>query len=146
MFEFQLDGEIGRVCDIFKEDPKRLLIKFDNFEIYNWLGDRKPLPSSWMELYKSDNLSVDRELDEISKRVEGLFYDAVKRGDIRIAKMIYYRHAVDINATVNGKTSLYGACKKGEKEIVLWLLDQPELELEKADYLGYRAIHLAVLR
>ena len=141
-----MDGEIGRVCDTFKEDPKRLLIKFDNFEIYNWLGDREPLPSSWMELYKSAYLAVDRELDEISKRVEGLFYDAVKRGDIRIAKMIYYRHAVDINATVNGKTSLYGACKKGEKEIVLWLLDQPELDLEKADYLGCRAIHQAVLR
>lgn len=122
------------------------MIKFDNYEIYNWLGDREPLPSSWMELYDPANLTVERELDEISKRVEGLFYDAVKRGDIRIAKLIYYQHAVDINATINGKSALYGACKKGEKEIVLWLLGQPGLDVERADYLGYRAIHQAVLR
>jgi len=141
-----LNREIGRVCGTFKEDPKRLFVKFDNYEIYQWLGDREPLPSSWMELYEYANPAVDRELDEISRRTEWLFYDAVKRGDMRIVKLIFYRHAVNINATVNGKSALYAACKKGEKEILSWLLDQPEIDIERADYLGYRAIHQAVLR
>ncbi len=74
-------------------------------------------------------------------------YDAVKRGDLRAIKLLCNQHGVDVNTLCNQKKpALVLACKEGHKHLVEWLLDQVQIDLEKPDNNGYRAVHRAVQR
>ncbi len=149
MFVFlldQLEGEIGQVCEIASNNM--FGVHFDNEAINEWLFARhadKYYPASWMERVKS---CVGRELSELALKTTSLFYKAVRKGDLRTVKLLISRHGVDVNASsFNGLTALHLAIIEGQKEIVKWILDQPQTDLEKPGRNSYYgAIHYAVLR
>ncbi len=82
---------------------------------------------------------------EVLSKSTALFFKAVNRGDLRIAKLLYSRYGVDVNAlNADGKTALQLASGKGHQEIVTWLLNETKVDLEKQSLNGWRAIHFAV--
>ena len=90
---------------------------------------------------------IDQELDDMASRTATLLTDAVKRGDLRAIKLLVKRQRVDINAFLFEKmTALHLACKEGQKEIVQFIIDQPDTDLKKRDVFGFCAIHRAVVR
>lgn len=112
-----------------------------------WYGNgRILLQSSWIERSEI-NAEIDQELDDMDSRKMTLFTKAVKRGDLRTIKLLINRQRVDINAFLFCKMpALHLACKEGQKEIVQFIIDHPETDLEKRDSSGYHAIHHAVVR
>lgn len=83
-------------------------------------------------------------MEAISKNV-ALFFKAVDRGDLRIAKLLHIRHGVDVD-TLNsdGQTALHLASEKGHQEVVEWLLNETKVDIEKPSLNGLCAIHCAV--
>jgi len=141
-----LEGEIGRVCKI--DGPKALDVHFDKEEINKWLSEYEAddyFPSSWFERVE---MCVDKELDELASKTGSLFYDAVRKGDLRTVGLLINRHGVDVNSYLyKDMTALHLAIKEGQKEIVEFLLNLPQTDLEKrGSHVRYRAIHYAVLR
>lgn len=143
-----MEGEIGRVSGISTSDPECNNILFDKKEIREWFiiryGD-EPLPSSWM---KRVVMCVDNELDELTSKTTSLFYDAVMKGDLRTVRLLINHHGVDVNECIfEDFTALELAIKEGQKEIVQFIIDQPQTELEKPEGSPcYRAIHHAIIR
>ena len=80
-------------------------------------------------------MSIDHEL-----------YKAVKTGDLQTFVSLIKHLNVDVNNYYfRGMSALHLAIKEGHKDIVHWLLDQPQMDLEKQDPYGHRAIHHAVM-
>lgn len=76
---------------------------------------------------------------------EVLFFKAVDRGDLRIAKLLHNRYGVDVDAlNADGKTALQLASENGQIDIVQWLLKETKVDIEKPGMNGLRAIHCAV--
>lgn len=143
----QLEGAVGRVVRVDPQNPDKLYLQFDNDDIHNWLSKDIPLPSGWMEPFETDQPSLDKEFIELEAKQTALFLDAVERGDLRIAKLLHNRHGVDVDASnTNSMTALHLACQLGHKELVKWLLNEVEADLEKQDDKGFRAIHYAANR
>ncbi len=93
-------------------------------------------------------ISVDKELDELTSKATSLFFDAVRKGDLRAVGLLINHHGVDLNSCLfKDVTALHLAIKEGQKEIVQFIIDQPQTDLEKQDEnLCYRAIHHAIFR
>jgi len=143
-FSNQVEGEIGRVCKI--NSPSTFYVHFDNEEINKWFDEQGGcFTSSWFERVE---MCVDKELDELASKTASLFYDAVRKGDLRTVGLLINRHGVDVNSLCfNDMTALHLAIKEGQKEIVEFLLNLPQTDLEKrGSHVRYRAIHYAVLR
>ncbi len=141
-----MEGALGRVTGVDERDPEKLYIHFDNEDIYKWLSKDNSLPSIWMEPFETTQPSLDKELIELAAKLQALFFEAVKRGDLRTAQLLHKRHGVDADAldetTMN--TALLVACFEGYKDLVVWLLDEAQVELEKTGYNRHRALHFAV--
>ena len=95
-----------------------------------------------------DQPVFDEELAELDAKVSNLFFDAVSMGDFRKAQLLHTRHGVDLNARRNadGQTALHIACHQGYQDIARFLFDNSSKLSDRADNLGYRPIHYAVLR
>lgn len=78
-------------------------------------------------------------VDEIEK--------AIQKGDLQAFVSLINRKKLDVNYTnfPHGMPALHLACAEGQREIVQWLLDQPQTDLEKEDKIGFRAVHHAAL-
>ena len=140
----QLEGLIGRISGIDENDADKLLVQFDNDQIYRWLDKSYPLPSGWMEPFKTSHPEQDEELAELIEKEQALFFRAVEKGNLRVAKLLYSRHSVDVDAQNSlGTTSLHIACKYGFVDMVEWLIDEAQADTEKAIDSGHRAIHFA---
>lgn len=141
-----MEGAVGRVTGVDEQNPEKLYIQFDNDQIYKWLYKGNPLPSKWMELFDVAQPAFDRELVELAAKQMALFFNAVKRGDLRTLKLLHKRHGVDVDALDEGtkNTALQLASKAGFKDLVEWLLDEAQAELEKPGFNGCRALHCAV--
>lgn len=141
-----MEGAIGRVTGVDEQDPEKLYIHFDNDHIYKWLYKGNPLPSKWMELFAVAQPAFDRELVELAAKQMALFFNAVKRGDLRTVKLLHKRHGVDVDALdeITKNTALQLASREGFKDLVEWLLDEAQAELEKQGFNGNRALHIAV--
>ena len=71
---------------------------------------------------------------------------AVEKGDLQTFVSLINQHKVDVNSFLfDQMPALHSACRKGLKEFVQWLLDQPQTDLEKQDGFGSRAIHHTVV-
>ena len=141
-----MEGAVGRVTGVDEQDPEKLYIHFDNENIYKWLYKGNPLPSKWMELFDVAQPAFDRELVELAAKQMVLFFNAVKRGDLRTVKLLHKRHGVDIDVLdeVTTNTALQIASREGFKDLVEWLLEEAQAELEKPGYNDFRALHIAV--
>ena len=136
---------VGRVTEILPDDPLKVFIQFDNDEIHNWLPKNKPLPSSWLEKFETNHSDLEAELVEAIIKNEVLFFKAVDRGDLRIAKLLHNRYGVDVDAlNADGKTALQLASENGQIDMVQWLLNETKVDIEKPGMNGLRAIHCAV--
>jgi len=95
-------------------------------------------------------MCVDLELDELTSKTTSLFYDAVRKGDLRTVRFLIRHHGFDVNARLfKDMTALHLAIREGQKEIVKFIIDQPQTDLEKKSFCGYRenrAIYHAVDR
>ena len=93
-------------------------------------------------------MCVDKELDELASKTTNLFYDAVRKGDLRTVGLLINHHGVDVNSLCfNDMTALHLAIKEGQKEIVEFIINLPQTNLEtQGSHSHYRAIHYAVLR
>jgi len=138
-------GAIGRVTKVDEDNPTKLYIHFDDVEIYQWLSKVKPLPSGWMELFGSTEPAAQKELNEWVEKGLILFFDAIKRGDLRAAKSVHMHHSAVADArNEDGKTALHLACWNGYVDVVKWLLDEVKVNIEEEDEDGYLPIHYAV--
>jgi len=147
LFIFQLQGAIGRVIGISPSNYDELLIQFDNPRIYEWMPKKRFLPSSWLEHYETIQPIINEQIVELELKVVNLFYDAVYAGDLRSVQLLHSCYKIDLNGrNADGQTVLHLACQEGHQDVVRWLTDQMETDLEIGDNLGYRAIHHAVLR
>jgi len=98
-----------------------------------------------MEPLESSEPAVEKELAEFIKKSISLFFDAIKRGDLRTAKLLHFHRTTVVNArSTNGKTPLQIACWKGHSDIVKWLLDEVKVDVEQPDKDGNLPIHYAV--
>ena len=142
-----MEGTLGRVTRVSELDPEKLFIQFDNDQINKWLYKGNPLPSKWMELFETAQPSLDKELVELAAKQAALFFKAVKRGDLRTVKILHKRHGVDVDALdeTSSYTALQLACQEGYKDIIQWLLDEAQADLEKPGCDGWRALNCAVL-
>ena len=132
---------------IVESDPEMLYIQLDDDKFFKWLPNDEFLPSRWMEPFETQQPSVEEEIVELIAKAVALFINAVNRGDLRVAKLLYNRSGVDVDArNADGRTALHVACQQGYKEIVDWLLDEAGADLEVTDKEGFRAIHHAVIR
>lgn len=128
----------------------KLFIQFDNPEIHHWLPKSVSLPSAWMDLIQPADPALDEEFLELVSMEVSLFFKAVDRGDLRIAKLIQIRRGIVDFGTAEisspeGKTALHIASEKGHKDVVQWLLDELKVDVNKPDAKGLRPIHYAVL-
>ena len=141
MFD-QLEGE---VCEIASSD--KVGVHFYNQKINERSSDRVAMyfPPSWLERVK---MCVAKELRDLAAKTASLFYDAVRKGDLQTVRFLIRHHGFDVNSLYfNDMTALHLAIKEGQKEIVKFIIDQPQTDLEKQDnHSHYRAIHYAVLR
>ena len=145
LFIFQPQGAIGRVIGISSSHSEELLIQFDNQKICEWMPKERFLPSSWLEHYETVQPIIDEQIVELELKVVNLFYDAVYAGDLRSVHLLYACYKIDLNRrNADGQTALHLACQEGHQDIVRWLTDQKEVDIEMEDNLGYRAIHHAV--
>jgi len=141
-----LKKAVGRVVEIHPEDPLKVYVKFDNDEIHHWLPKSIHFSSSWLEKYETNHSDLEAELVEVVLKNVALFFKAVDRGDLRIAKLLHIRHGVDVDTlNTDGETALQLASEKGHKEIVKWLLNETKVDIEKSNLNGFRAIHYAVI-
>jgi len=99
-----------------------------------------------MEPFKTSHPEQDEELAELMEKEQALFFRAVEKGNLRVAKLLHHRHGVDVDAyNPDGRTALHVACKEGYVDLVEWLIDEAKAEIEKATYNGFRAIHYAAI-
>ena len=107
----------------------------------------KHLPASWLQHYETIQPIIDEQIVELELKVVNLFNDAVYAGDLRSVRLLHAYYKIDRNRrNADGQTVLHLACQEGHQDVVRWLTDQMETDLEIEDNLGYRAVHLAVLR
>ena len=100
-----------------------------------------------MEPFKTPYPEQDKELAELIEKEQSLFFRVVEKGNLRVAKLLYSRHSVDVNALNSaGTTALHIACKCGFVDMVEWLIDEAKADIEKAIDSGHRAIHFAANR
>jgi len=122
------------------------MIQLDNHKIYEWMGKESYLPSSWLEHYETVQPIIDEQIVELELKVVNLFYDAVYAGGLRSIQLLYANYKMDLNRrNADGQTALHLACREGHQDVVRWLTDQKEVDIEMEDNLGYRAIHHAVM-
>jgi len=130
-----------------EDSPATLVfVQLYNKRVYNWLPKNQALPSAWMENYETAHPDVKEEITDLSIRSLISFFKSVENGDFLMAKLIYTNHGVHVNErNADGKTALQVACELGCKDIVEWLINEAEADLEKPDFKGFRALHYAVL-
>ena len=113
------------------KNAEEVYIQFDNYKIYFWLGRYSSLSSSYLEAYQTIQPVVDKDLVELDAKAVELFSKAVNAGDLRTAKILYYRYGVSLESrNAYGQTALHVAIQKGHQDIVQWLLDSVEIDLE----------------
>ena len=79
------------------------------------------------------------------ERISYKLRKAVDNGDLQKLISIINLHKVNVNSySFCGMSAVQLACRDGQKEIVQWLLDQPETDLEKMGPAGHHAIYHAV--
>ena len=93
---------------------------------------------------------VTEELTKVStNNIPEIFFDAVRRGDLNLVRLLHIHHQLDVNSLIGikGEVALHVACKRGLKELVQWLLEEAQADLEKSDNFPWnrRAIHCAAL-
>lgn len=139
-----MEGQVGRVTGIDEQDPTRLCIQFDSIRIYEWLDSHKSLPSTWMDELEPAQTLMDKELLEVMEKVTTLLIKAASQGELRVAKLLRIWQGLDMDVqNAEGMTMLHIACEKGHKEFVDWLLNEVQVDVEKTDKKGFRAIHYA---
>ncbi len=148
-FFIQLKGAIGRVIGIIEEDSCcKLFVQFDDPSIHQWLPKSLVFPSDWMEPFQTPNPALDEELLDLASKALGLFFKAVDEGDLRLVKLLLVNYKLldaDDSRNPDGRTALHIASLKGHCDLVEWLLDEAEVDIENPDLKGSRAVHLAVL-
>ena len=91
--------------------------------------------------------TLEEKLARVDRQIATLFNDAVLGGDLSIAKLLHGRYGVDLNGrNEEGLAAIHLACILGHEDIIQWFVGEEKIDLEKADNLGYRAIHHAVQR
>jgi hypothetical protein len=141
-----LIGASGRISHISEENPAQYYVNFDTDGIHKAVFLARPLPSAWMELNQPPKLTLEQEiLDGVSKTAP-LFIKAVQEGNLPAVKLLHNHHKFNYNARINsnGMTALQIACEKGYKDLVEWLLNEANVDLDKAAEKGFRAVHYAV--
>jgi len=115
--------------------------------MYEWMPKEKYLPSSWLEHYETVQPIIDEQMVELELKVVNLFYDAVYAGDLRSIQLLHAHRWIDLNQwNEDGQTALHLACQEGHQDVVRWITDRKDVDIEMEDNLGYRAIHHAVMR
>ena len=140
---------MGYVTAIADHDAEQVCIQFANNQIYKWLSKSVLLPSSWMDKYETGRPS-ERELVQLAAQEEALhkaqrvarFFKAVESGDL-VSVQLLFTKVRDVDVLLKSKTALHVAAKYGYKEVVEWLLDEANAQLEKRDRRGFRALHYA---
>jgi len=100
-----------------------------------------------MEPFNTSHSKQDDELAELIEKEQALFFRAVENGNLRVAKLLYSRHSVDVDALNSfGNTALHIACKSAFVNMVEWLIGEAKADMEKANPKGLRPIHYAVIR
>lgn len=126
-------------------DHSKVVVQFDNDRVYNWFDRSRSLPVGWIEEFQSIRPAFNKEIDAWIAKGSDLFLKAVEIGDLRSAQLLFKdRLVADAARNAIGKTALHVACIMGRKDVVLWLLDEAKMDLEKPDNSGFRAIHHAV--
>ena len=133
----------GRVSGIDAENPaEKVYVNFDDPTMHKWLLKEKSLPFTWIEHYNPPEPTLDEELIDFVTKGTRLFLRAVEEENLLIVKILFNHHKIHVNArNADGTTALLVACQKGNKDLVKWLLDQAEADMEEQDYRGFRAIH-----
>lgn len=144
-----MEGAIGYVTVVDEHDAEQVCIQFANDKIYKWLSKAVPLPSRWMDKYETAHpsskdliqLAAQQDAQHKAKRV-ALFFKAVASGDL-VSVQLLFTKVRDVDVLMKSKTALHVASKYGHKDVVKWLLDVANAQLEKRDQRGYRALHYA---
>lgn len=88
------------------------------------------------------------KLSKLKAKMADLMVEAANEGDQYIMKDLLVNFKIDVDSghtAKDGVTALHLACRSGQKDVVLWLLEHGA-NLEKQDGKGRRAIHHAVTR
>ena len=120
------------------------------------LGDQHTSESSSTAYHHLDSMEIhDQEVNEelarvsTTNKISEIFFDAVRRGDLNLVRLLHIHHQLDVNSLIGikGEVALHVACKKGLKELVQWILNEAQADLEKSDNFPWnrRAIHCAAL-
>lgn len=139
---------IGRVSGIDRKDPGKVYVNFDDQNMHTWLLKGRSLPFVWMEPFHHVESSMEKKLADFTSMGISSFLQAIGKGDLHNAKLLNGHHNIDVNSRniVDGTTGLHFACRKGNKDLVSWLIDEAKANVEDEDISGLRAIHYAAIK
>ena len=70
-------------------DPERVVVQFDDDNVYNWLDKSRSLPARWMEEFRTILPAFDTEIGAWIAKRSDLFFKAVQIGDLRSAQLLF---------------------------------------------------------
>lgn len=124
------------------KEPVEVVVQLDKNNAQPLLKD---VSSRRMKPLAITQSSHENKQTELTAKHIALFIAAVDANSLDAVKFLYQLYGVGVNAlSATGMTALHVACKEGFKDIVQWLLDEFDDEIEKPDVKGFRAIHSAV--
>ncbi len=108
--------------------------------------NRSVLSASGGSPSTTDEESVSNFLppEQVQELLAGLVHAAVEDGDLASLRQLVEKGGADVNAVANaslGWTPLHAACLYNRSEVVSYLVELRETDVNAADAYGYRPIH-----
>ncbi|KAF5688788.1 ankyrin protein 3 [Fusarium circinatum] len=128
--------------------PFFVAVGLSSLSIVKLLLDRGKIGASQYDFEESAILAVSI-LDEYRHMLEAFvaeypFWWAIRRGKLRMMKLLLDERMLDTNSTVEGQTPLLWAIQSGKEDVVNVLLSSVRVDLHFADELGRTAFSWAL--